>query len=171
MPLKPFMKRHAALAITVDGKLPAVSMPSTAEPFSPIEVASDSKNAQATGEPDCSGIPNMGTLIEASSIFEQVDLLPNKAGEVHPVILHGVLQYCEMPPAMPSQLSVLQACVSSFDVRKRARNKIHLEHGGSVACGMCRMQFNVGNLWNVRYMQFNIGSFLLLSRGLHDLLA
>ena len=166
MPLKPLMKKHAAAAITVDGKLHAVSMPSTAEPCSLIEIVSDSKNA-----PDCSGIPNMGTLIEASSIGEQVDLLPNKAGEVHPVILHGVLQYCEMPPAMPSQLSVLQACVSSFDVRKRARNKIHLEHGGSVPCGMCRVQFNVGNLWNVWYMQFNVGSFLLLNRGLHDLLA
>ena len=55
-------KRNAAKAIyektcssclTVDGKLPAVPMPSTAEPFNPIEVASDSKNAQATGEPDC----------------------------------------------------------------------------------------------------------------------
>ena len=123
MPLKPLMKKHAAAAITVDGKLPAVSMPSTAEPSSPIEVASDSKNAQSTGEPDCSGIPNMGACIEASSICKQVALLPNKACEV----------------------------LSSFDVRKRARNKIHLEHGGSVACGMCRVQFTVGSLRNVRY--------------------
>ena len=50
---------------------------------------------------------NMGTCIEASSIGEQVDLFPNKDGEVHPVILHGALQNCDVPPSMPSQLSGL----------------------------------------------------------------